>query len=327
MSPTGRSGCSRSAGAARARRPPLDREAQGALRDPLHEHRQGAGGRRHARLALARARARRAGTALPPLRAGGGLAPTGQRLRRHSEQASIALAVDMSGSIQPKTSSRRAWEQRRRRSARFLRTCRKRLRRARDVRGRTPDIASPLTDDRNLARQALEYKHNPRARYGDRRRARALVEAAAPPSRPTAAAPPRRGRPPGSEPSALGDPAALGHRPDERRARPARRCGACEVVRHPRLHGRARHAGRRDNPPAASRARCRPIPRLPAKTTGGEFFEIHNQTRLNAVYEDLASRLGHKKEWRELSFILVGLAALFALGAGAASLVWGQRLP
>jgi Ca-activated chloride channel family protein len=77
----------------------------------------------------------------------------------------------------------------------------------------------------------------------------------------------------------------------------------------------------------------RPVPPDPAtlrqiaKTTGGEFFEIRNQARLNAVYTDLASRLGHKKQWRELSFILVGLAALFALGAGAASLLWGQRLP
>jgi Ca-activated chloride channel homolog len=77
----------------------------------------------------------------------------------------------------------------------------------------------------------------------------------------------------------------------------------------------------------------RPVPPDPttlrqiAQTTGGEFFEIHDQKRLNAVYEDLATRFGHKKEWRELSFILVGLAALFALAAGAASLVWGQRLP
>jgi Ca-activated chloride channel family protein len=64
-----------------------------------------------------------------------------------------------------------------------------------------------------------------------------------------------------------------------------------------------------------------------AKATGGEFFATQNGARLNAVYEDLASRLGAKKEWRELSFILVGLAALFALGAGALSVLWVQRLP
>ncbi|MDP9259588.1 MAG: VWA domain-containing protein [Actinomycetota bacterium] len=77
----------------------------------------------------------------------------------------------------------------------------------------------------------------------------------------------------------------------------------------------------------------RPVPPDPvtlrqiAKTTGGEFFATQSETRLNAVYEDLASRLGHKNEWRELSFALVGLAALFALAAGTLSLVWNQRLP
>ena len=77
----------------------------------------------------------------------------------------------------------------------------------------------------------------------------------------------------------------------------------------------------------------RPVPPDPvtlrqiAETTGGEFFATQNEVRLNAVYEDLASRLGEKKEWRELSFVLLGLAALFALGAGALSLLWIQRLP
>jgi Ca-activated chloride channel homolog len=77
----------------------------------------------------------------------------------------------------------------------------------------------------------------------------------------------------------------------------------------------------------------RPVPPDPAtlrqiaQTTGGEFFATQSETRLNSVYEDLASRLGHKHEWREFSFALVGLAALFALAAGALSIVWNQRLP
>ena len=77
----------------------------------------------------------------------------------------------------------------------------------------------------------------------------------------------------------------------------------------------------------------RPVPPDPvtlrqiAQLTGGEFYATQNETRLNAVYEDLASRLGHENEWRELSFVLVGLAAVFALGAGALSLLWAQRLP
>ena len=77
----------------------------------------------------------------------------------------------------------------------------------------------------------------------------------------------------------------------------------------------------------------RPVPPDPAtlraiaKTTGGEFFATRSEARLNAVYADLASRLGKTDGWRELSSVLVGLAALFALAAGALSLLWIQRLP
>ncbi len=77
----------------------------------------------------------------------------------------------------------------------------------------------------------------------------------------------------------------------------------------------------------------RPVPPHPvslrqiAGATGGEFFATQNGARLNAVYEDLASRLGKQDEWRELSFALVGLAAICALAAGALSLLWVQRLP
>jgi Ca-activated chloride channel homolog len=77
----------------------------------------------------------------------------------------------------------------------------------------------------------------------------------------------------------------------------------------------------------------RPVPPDPvtlrqiAQATGGEFFATQSEARLNAVYEDLASRLGHTDEWRELSFALVGLAAVLALAAGGLSLLWNQRLP
>ena len=56
----------------------------------------------------------------------------------------------------------------------------------------------------------------------------------------------------------------------------------------------------------------RPVPPDPvtlrqiAQATGGEFFATQSEARLNAVYEDLASRLGHTNEWRELSYALVG---------------------
>jgi Ca-activated chloride channel family protein len=64
-----------------------------------------------------------------------------------------------------------------------------------------------------------------------------------------------------------------------------------------------------------------------AKATGGEFFESRSDVSVKAVYEDLASRLGSRKEWREVGNILLGVAALLAFGAGAASLFWVHRLP
>jgi Ca-activated chloride channel family protein len=78
---------------------------------------------------------------------------------------------------------------------------------------------------------------------------------------------------------------------------------------------------------------ARPVPPDPgtlrqiALTTGGEFFATQDQAHLNAVYEDLASRLGRTKEWREVTYVLVGLAALLALCAGGLSLLWNPRLP
>jgi Ca-activated chloride channel family protein len=77
----------------------------------------------------------------------------------------------------------------------------------------------------------------------------------------------------------------------------------------------------------------RPVPPDPAtlrqiaQTTGGEFFATQSGARLNSVYEDLASRLGKQHEWRELTSALVGAAALLALAASALSLFWVQRLP
>jgi Ca-activated chloride channel family protein len=77
----------------------------------------------------------------------------------------------------------------------------------------------------------------------------------------------------------------------------------------------------------------RPVPPDPAtlrqiaQATGGEFFATQSTARLNTVYDDLASRLGKERAWREMSFALVGAAALLALAASGLSLLWVQRLP
>ena len=65
----------------------------------------------------------------------------------------------------------------------------------------------------------------------------------------------------------------------------------------------------------------RPVPPDPvtlrqiAQRTGGEFFATEDESHLNAVYENLASRLGQHKEWRELSFALLGVASDATLDA------------
>jgi Ca-activated chloride channel family protein len=77
----------------------------------------------------------------------------------------------------------------------------------------------------------------------------------------------------------------------------------------------------------------RPVPPDPetlaeiAELTGGEAFRTPDEAKLNAVYEDIASRLGRHSEWREATSLFLGGAALLSLAAGMLSLFWGQRLP
>jgi Ca-activated chloride channel family protein len=64
-----------------------------------------------------------------------------------------------------------------------------------------------------------------------------------------------------------------------------------------------------------------------ARSTGGTFAAPEDAMRLDDAYARVASRLGSTREWRELTFLLVGLAALFALAGGAFSAAWQERLP
>jgi Ca-activated chloride channel family protein len=64
-----------------------------------------------------------------------------------------------------------------------------------------------------------------------------------------------------------------------------------------------------------------------ARTTGGEFFTATTDERLKDVYERLGSRLGHKKESRELSDVFGGGSAALLLVGGALSALWFRRLP
>jgi Ca-activated chloride channel homolog len=64
-----------------------------------------------------------------------------------------------------------------------------------------------------------------------------------------------------------------------------------------------------------------------ARATGGEFFTARNDVRLRNIYERLGSRLGSRKESREISDYFAGGSAALLLVGGALSALWFRRVP
>lgn len=64
-----------------------------------------------------------------------------------------------------------------------------------------------------------------------------------------------------------------------------------------------------------------------AATTGARFYEAPDGARLQAVYEELGSRVGRVKEEREITAAFAAAGALLLLGAGASSALLFGRLP
>jgi Ca-activated chloride channel homolog len=64
-----------------------------------------------------------------------------------------------------------------------------------------------------------------------------------------------------------------------------------------------------------------------AHATGGQFFTASDDARLREVYERLGSRLGHRKESREITDLFAGGSAVLLLVGGALSALWFRRLP
>ena len=64
-----------------------------------------------------------------------------------------------------------------------------------------------------------------------------------------------------------------------------------------------------------------------AHTSGGQFFTATTDTALRDVYRQLGSRLGHKRETREITDLFAGGSALLLLAAGAMSALWFRRVP
>jgi Ca-activated chloride channel family protein len=64
-----------------------------------------------------------------------------------------------------------------------------------------------------------------------------------------------------------------------------------------------------------------------AQASGGKFFATLDDAQLKQVYENLGSRLGRRKETRELGDVFAGGSAAFLLFGGALSALWFRRVP
>jgi Ca-activated chloride channel family protein len=64
-----------------------------------------------------------------------------------------------------------------------------------------------------------------------------------------------------------------------------------------------------------------------AQASGGKFFVNLNASGLSQVYENLGSRLGRRKETREIGDFFAGGSAAFLLFGGALSALWFRRVP
>jgi Ca-activated chloride channel homolog len=84
--------------------------------------------------------------------------------------------------------------------------------------------------------------------------------------------------------------------------------------------------------PGGFRAQIRVPPRPDtlqqlARETGGKFFTATNDTRLREIYGRLGSRLGSRRESREISDVFAGGSAALLLFGGALSALWFRRVP
>jgi Ca-activated chloride channel family protein len=64
-----------------------------------------------------------------------------------------------------------------------------------------------------------------------------------------------------------------------------------------------------------------------AEQTNGKAYEASDGSELSDVYKHIGSSLGYRTEHREVAARFSGIALLFALAAGGASLAWFARLP
>ena len=64
-----------------------------------------------------------------------------------------------------------------------------------------------------------------------------------------------------------------------------------------------------------------------AESTGGEAFDVRDEDRLRAVYENLGERLGRQDKPQEVTVAFVAVGAALLAAASALGLFWAPRLP
>jgi Ca-activated chloride channel homolog len=250
-----------------------------------------------------------------------------------NEQASIALTIDVSGSMSAEDIKPTRLVAAQEAVRRFLEDLPAKYRVGLVTFSSEPFIASPLTHDRELVLEALQFgtTFGRGTAIGDALgRSVELLQPLATDSDGSPSAAPAAPPPP-ADPDA--PPSAILLLSDGAQTRGT--LAPLEGAERAKSYGIPVYAIALGTPEGVLNfgGVQRPVPPDPvtlrqiAEATGGEFFATRSEARLNAVYEDLASRLGKSNEWQELGFALAGLAGLFALAAGALSLLWVQRLP
>jgi Ca-activated chloride channel family protein len=249
-----------------------------------------------------------------------------------SDQASIALVVDMSGSMSAQDVKPTRLGAAEEAVRRFLARLPSRYRVGLVTFSTEPFVASPLTHDRNLVLQGLAYGSGfgGGTAIGDAlARAVELLEPPVDYGAPT----PARALPPPTAPGSGAPLSAILMLSDGAQTRG--RLAPLEGAQRAKSYGIPIYTVALGTPNGVLLRGGfeRPVPPDPvtlrqiAQATGGEFFATRSEASLNAVYEHLASRVGRTRTWREVSFALAGAAALLALAASGLSLFWVQRLP
>ncbi|MEO9255744.1 MAG: VWA domain-containing protein [Tepidiformaceae bacterium] len=83
----------------------------------------------------------------------------------------------------------------------------------------------------------------------------------------------------------------------------------------------------------SGRVRSIPVPPDPqtlqeiSDTTGAKSFDAPTAEQLQAVYNDIGSRIGHENKEQEIAYVFAGLGALLLIAGAGLSMLWFNRFP